>query len=266
MKLSVILASFIIVMLFLVVLATFLERYWREYQTKRATTKTQADNEPEAKPAGVNRFTESVAGWTTQLRSMLQPGKQDAELVKQFRTWIERDLTKEQSLQSWLLALPEAGFALLTEHIAAFCQEMNFDLQWLVTQQVEVAPDLKAAMQAVIVEYCQACQKAVPVQTQARLFAQYQRLLENPTGRQEQVLGRSLYVNLTTQGLAPTPAAAELINATDSERHRQTLEAIQQAAAKDWTQFAQILHTTIAPPTAGVAAHNGHNGNGKAPH
>lgn len=255
MKLGIILASFIIVILFLVVLAIFLERYWRNYQ------KEQALKHQENNPTVVNSLAESVVQWATQLRTKMQPAQPDEDRVKQFREWVTHDLSKEPALQSWLLALPDPGLALLTDHIAAFCQEMNFDLKWLLEQQVTIAPELKSAMQAVILDYCRACQKAVPAQKDAKLFTTYQQLLKNPNGREEQALGRTLYANLTTQGLTTTPAA-DLINATEKERQQQAIQAIQQIATKDWAQFAQILQATITPNRAGAAAHNGHHRNG----
>ncbi|MEZ4868142.1 MAG: hypothetical protein R3C14_42840 [Caldilineaceae bacterium] len=269
MKLLVILASFMIVLIFLVILATVLERYWRNYQQARAA-KENENKEQTSTPSGANPIAASVAQWSAQLRTMMQPAPPDTTLVKQFHAWVTRDLGNESELQRWLLALPEAGFAMLTEHIAAFCQEMNFDLTWLVDEQTLTASELKTAIRAVVVDYCRACQKAVPAQKHAKLFAEYQRLLKNPAGKQERSFSRTLYANLASQGLTPTPNVADLINAGENERQQQALQAIQQAAAKDWPQFAQVLQATIAPngaagtPQNGRSHHDHPSNNGKA--
>ncbi len=257
MKLLVLLISFAIVMVFLVTLAMILERYWRKHQTEWAANKEETES------SGVNPLAASVSRLTEQVRSLVQPQQKDETLVKQFQEWVTRDLRTDSAVQSWLLALPEPGFAMLTEHIAAFCTEMNFDLQWLVSQQAAVAPELKAAMQGVVVDYCRACQKAVQVQPHAKAFADYQRLLQNPKGKPEQALSRTLYANLTSQGLSPAPDSAELINATESERHQKALQAIQQAAAKDWSKFAQILQATMTPIDAVPTPPNGQHANGQ---
>ncbi len=263
MKLLIVLAAFLVIMLFLVLLAIVLERYWRNYQAEQAA-KTAEHN-----ARGLSGLAESVARWTTQLRAMIQPTPPtDNRRATQFREWVRNDLSKEKDVQSWLLALPEPGIALLTKHIAAFCQEMNFDLNWLIAPQGTVAPELKTTMQGVIVDYCRACQKAIPAQKAAKLFTTYQQLLQNATGKEEQALGRTLYANLVTQGLAPTPAPAELLNATEKERQQQAFAVIQQVAAKDWAQFATVLQATMTPngdaviPSAVIPSngHNGHNG------
>jgi len=263
MKLLVVLISFAIVMIFLVSLAIMLERYWRKHQA------AQAANQVESEAAG-SPLADSVTRVTEQLRSLFQPQQENKPLANQFREWVTSDLRTDKDIQSWLLALPEPGFAMLTQHIAAFCTEMNFDLQWLVKEQAAIAPELKAAMQSVVVDYCRACQKSVFVQTHAKAFAEYQRLQQNPKGKQEQALSRTLYANLVHEGLAPMPDAAETINATESERQQQAQQMIQQAAAKDWARFAQVLQATLTPIAAAPMPENGNagddngkNGNGK---
>lgn len=260
MKLLLVLITFVIVMVFLVTLAMILERFWRKLQADRVANRAHSK---EDEPSGTNPLAATVSKVTEQLRSLVQPQQQDEALVKQFREWVTSDLQTERAMQSWLLALPGPGFAMLTEHIAAFCTEMNFDLQWLVKQQAAVAPELKVAMQGVVIDYCKACQKAVLVQTHAKAFAEYQRLLQNPKGKQEQALSRTLYAALATQGLAPMPNPTELIGATEGERHQKALQAIQHAATKDWSQFAQILQATMMPVDTGSMSQNGQTTNGK---
>jgi len=247
MKLLILLLTFAIILIFLVTLAGFLERYWRAYQAQRAVAKEGAEQPQAGVGVMMNRVAASAAQWATQMRAKVQPSNSDAPQVAIFRDWITRELSAEQELQSWLLALPEAGFALLTNHIAAFCTEMNFDLTWLAQEQLTVTRELKTAMKAIIVDYCRACKKAIPVQQEAHLFAAYQRLLQQPQGRQEQALSRTLYANLSASGLVATPDAATLINATEGERRQQALVAIQQAATQSWPQFAKVLQATITP-------------------
>lgn len=258
MKLLILLITCAIVMLLLVTLAGFLERYWRAYQAQRSTAKEGAANQPEGIEGTLQQLAASVAAWVVQMRAKVQPESNNDVQVKVLRAWVTRELNAEKELQSWLLALPEPGFALLTKHIAAFCTEMNFDLNWLAEAQLTVTAELKAAMKAIIVDYCRACKKAIPVQEEARLFTYYRRLLQQPQGRQEQALSRTLYANLTASGVIAAPDAATLINATDVERQQQARTAIQQAATRNWPQFAKVLQATITP--------NGNHANGASGH
>ena len=286
MKLLVVVAIFSLILLFLVVLAGLLEQYWRAYQAEQATKVKDKD----VNQSAVSGFVDHVAQWVAQLRALVQPRPQQSEkMATLFHEWVARELNRDRDLQSWLLALPQPGIALLTEHIAAFCHEMNFDLNWLLTEQVKVAPELKQAMQAVIIDYCRACQKAVPAQQQANLFSIYQRLLQNPNGREERAWGRTLYAALVAKGLVLAPKA-DSPTMTEQSRQEQICTAIQQVAAKDWAQFARMLQAAVTPDAAdgaanqtpghhqsapngvsdnGVAnhgvAHNGHLGNNVVP-
>lgn len=254
MKLLILLITFAVILVFLVTLAGFLERYWRAYQAQRATAKEGSADQPEGIAVTMQHLVASAAEWAAQMRAKVQPESSNDAQVKLFRAWVTRELNAEKELQSWLLALPDPGFALLTKHIADFCTEMNFDLNWLAETQLTVTTELKAAMKAIIVDYCRACKKAIPVQQEARLFAYYQRLLQQPQGRQEQALSRTLYANLAASGVIAAPDAATLINTTDIERQQQARTAIQQAATRNWAQFAKVLQATITP--------NGNTANG----
>ncbi|MCB0062031.1 MAG: hypothetical protein KDE19_07945, partial [Caldilineaceae bacterium] len=262
-----------------------LERYWRAYQAERASAKTTDDTESTAtrldgkqfdgkqfdgkqfdvKQFDVKQLMSGASKWTTQLQGLLQPASTNEALSRQFQEWVKRELQKEQALQSWLLALPEPGFDLLTKHIADFCREMNFELEWLVAQELTVAPELEAAMKAVIVNYCTACQKAVPAQQQIQWFVTYRQLLQPQKNRQEQQFLQKLYAALTAQGLVSAPDPSALITATQAERDQYALRAVQQAAAQDWSHFVQILQNTMiaaAPsptPPAGDNPAGGHS-------
>lgn len=258
MKLLIILANFAIVLLFLVFLAQFLERAWRKYQNERAAKdKTNAATNPSS-------VVDSLAHWGEQFRARLQltpSPTAEAETIKRFREWVTRDLNKEPELQSWLLTLSEPGSALLVQHLQSFCRELNFELAWLLDQQVSMSPELNGAIRDAIIDYCQACRKAVPVQKQAKLFVQYQRLLKSPTDKAQQELSRTLYANLAKQGLTPAPEATFIV-ATEAERQQQTLQIIQQTATQNWLQFAQVFHATLTPNGTPLPSKNGHSQNG----
>ena len=260
MQLLIILVNLAIVMLFLVFLSVFLERFWRKYQNEQAI---KAKEQP---TTDAKQGTGGATAWRDQLRALVQPAQvppADAETTKRFRDWVIRDLDKEQELQSWLVTLPEPGLALLIKHLASFCQELNFDLAWLLEEQVTSAPELRQAIRGAVIDYCRACYKAVPVQKQAKLFLQYQQLLQKPGNKEQQALSRTLYANLTSQGLAPAPDATFIV-ATETERQRQSLQIIQQVATQNWPQFAQIFRATLTPNGVSLPLQNGHLDNGAA--
>lgn len=249
MKLLIILMNFALILIFLTILGALLERYWRKHQAERATV--QAENSPQEAPKTKNSlmvpFVQLGERLQTQLQTLLQPEATKPQTVQQFRLWIQQELTTEKALQNWLLNLPESGFALLTEHISNFCTEMNFDIKWLADPQLNVVPELKNAMKTVVIDYCRACQSAIPVQAEASQFIQYQKLLHTAPDKQTQTLRRTLHAELVNQGLTSPSDSSQLINATEQERQQQALQAIQEFAAKDWSRFAQILQSTTTP-------------------
>ncbi len=261
MQLFIILVNLAIVLLFLVFLARFLERFWRKYQSEQAAKPKEKATTDAGPIASV------PPRWRERLRAIVQPVQTpptQEETVKRFRDWATRDLDKEPDLQSWLVTLPEPGVALLIQHLVSFCQELNFELAWLLEDQVTIAPELRNAVRGAVIDYCRACRTAVPVQKQAKLFIQYQQLLKNPDNKAQQALSRTLYANLTSQGLAPTPDATFIV-ATEAERQQQALQVIQQTATQNWPKFAQVLHTTLTPNGVALPSRNGHAANGAAP-
>ncbi|MEM7125881.1 MAG: hypothetical protein AAF702_06120 [Chloroflexota bacterium] len=273
MKLLVVLAVFLLLLIVLALLAFYLERSWRQFQANRAERAEDGENikfginSLNVEQLNLDGLTASVSNWATQLRNMILPGEQDEQLVEQFRSWAVNGLKDDPELQEWLLALPEEGFGLLTWHIASFCKEMNFELAWLFDEQASLAPELKATIRSVVIDYCQACQRSVKVQEQAHIFAQYHQLVENPNGREQKALGYKLHENLASLGLADLSNNVDLGKANERERYEHILGRIHQAAADDWSQFAQVLQNTILDdngPSAAVngADHSSSNGQG----
>lgn len=248
MKLLAVLVSFGVILALIAILGSILERYWRQFQSERAAARQPAKDGVEENATGGGPIGGMVAHWREQLQTLIQAEPSNAALVAPFREWIENELQTEKTLQSWLLKLPEPGFALLTDHIAAFCVEMNFNLAWLFDPQLAVVPDLKRTMRSVVIDYCQACYKSIPIQVEAQLFAKYQELLRPSKSKQVQALRRALLAELIAHDLISSSNTAELLNAPDQEQQQQIIKTIQVAAAKGWSQFAPIFHATLFPP------------------
>jgi len=248
-----------ILVLFLAILAIYLERAWRHYQQQRAESTTENSSSLEKT---LTNLRDNIPDLSTTMKGMLQQKGQTANLVEPFRAWVSSDLKHQPELYNWLLSLPEYGFELLTIHIAEFCQEMNMDLKWLVERHVDVAPELRKAIQDSIIDYCYACQKAVAVQNHAHIFAHYYNLVSTTQESKSSGIQQTLFAQLADQGLVTAPSASELINANDAERQQQAIRSIQQAAAKDWTQFANILQHTATYPNGNGSTANGSTANG----
>jgi|GEM_PF-1151671 len=263
MKTVILPIGLVLLALLLTILAIYFERTWRNYLQQRADAKKNAsfsldetlnnlkENIPNLKESlpdfkgNMTAITENIPNLSSKVQSAFRREEEPNPLVEPFRVWVSTELSHEPELRTWLLELPEFGFELLTSHIAEFCDEMNMDLRWLTERHMDVASELKDALQTSIIDYCQACKKAVAVQDEAHIFTYYYNLTMKPGNQAESELQRNLFAELTEQGLATAPTPSQLIHASPKEKQEQAIHSIQEAAAKDWTQFSDILRNTV---------------------
>ena len=81
--------------------------------------------------------------------------------VSSLKIWAENYLSTEPALQSWLLSLTSEGLQALGEKIAEFCREMAINLDWLLKPDTEIDPIVRQKAEAIVIDYCKICQKAV---------------------------------------------------------------------------------------------------------
>ena len=168
-----------------------------------------------------------------------------ADLSLEFRAWVDTNLQENPELRTWVLGLSDEGFAALTQRLAAFCADMNIQLEWLTGRHIEVAPAARLAVNAVVVDYLKLCRKALSHQTDVALFASYHKIVVNPSDARYRDARRSLFTRLIAENLAQPLPAYEMIMASETQRQELAVKAIRDAAAKDWTVFARVLGESL---------------------
>ena len=168
-----------------------------------------------------------------------------ADLSLEFRAWVDINLQENPELRTWVLGLSDEGFAALTQRLAAFCADMNIQLEWLTGRHIEVAPAARLAVNAVVVDYLKLCRKALSHQTDVALFASYHKIVVNPSDARYRDARRSLVTRLIAENLAQPLPAYEMIMASETQRQELAVKAIRDAAAKDWTVFARVLGESL---------------------
>ena len=168
-----------------------------------------------------------------------------ADLSLEFRAWVDINLQENPELRTWVLGLSDEGFAALTQRLAAFCADMNIQLEWLTGRHIEVAPAARLAVNAVVVDYLKLCRKALSHQTDVALFASYHKIVVNPSDARYRDARRSLFTRLIAENLAQPLPAYEMIMASETQRQELAVKAIRDAAAKDWTVFARVLGESL---------------------
>ena len=167
--------------------------------------------------------------------------RKKADTPLEFRAWVDTDLQQNKELRAWLVSLPEEGFAALTQRLAAFCADLNIQLEWLTGRHIVVAPTAQRAAKAVVVDYLNLCRQALSHQNEVALFAAYYKIVANPSDTRYRDIRRRLFTRLIAENLAQPLPTYELIMASETQRQELAAKAIQEAAAADWTVFTRVL-------------------------
>lgn len=170
---------------------------------------------------------------------------QKSDLSEPFKNWAAKKLGSEDKiLKEWLTTMPAPGLKALTHKLADFCAELNLDLRWLVSEQIELDPKLKQTMHEVVVSYCWGCWKAVQVQPEIEIFRTFIAVTEDPAGKGQQDISQKLLSELRKHNLAPEPNPDWFL-ASEKQRRDYLSQLIWQAAELDRTKFYTIFQEII---------------------
>jgi hypothetical protein len=211
-------------------------------QTHQSLTTAEPGQETVAPVVQTNR----LDSWLNETISKLQGKPAEDPVAPQFRVWAETALGHEAELQAWLLALSSEQMQALVEHVAAYCEQLKVNLTWLTERQIDVPPALKSTVQEIVVGYCIGIWKATQIKAKLDLFTEYQQLTQSTPQQQRQILQRELLAHLAAQKMVAVEPLAATLTGTEAERQAKVVEAIQQAATKDWERFAIIFQTAVS--------------------
>lgn len=170
-------------------------------------------------------------------QTLLQPR---SDLSAPMRDWVEKHLNHEPELQKWLLALPEKGWQALVEHLGMFCEQLNFDVEWLVNGDLNASPTLAQKGEEIAIHYFKACWLAVQAQSEMNLFRTYLNTLTQLSREEYRIISQQLLARLSQQKLTD-PINPEMVLAGDDERRTYVANTLRQAAQKDAVTFNEIF-------------------------
>jgi hypothetical protein len=156
------------------------------------------------------------------------------------RGWAETGLEQHPALRAWLLGLPDAGLAALGGRLEAFCLDLNLRPQWLWNPESLPPPQLREVVAGVLIEYLEACRRAMAHQEQFALCGLYLEWVENLADARHRQPRRHLFTRLVEAGLAEPMPSYDLIMASEAQRQEWAAQAIRAAALKDWPKFAAL--------------------------
>jgi len=227
--------------------STLLDRRWQARKT--ASESTEAT---ETQPGATSRITSRFQGVRERISRVREriSSKKQAELAKQFQAWAAVHLTGEEGLTDWIANLSEDGAQALTEQLATFCSDLNFELSWLIKGDLDADPDLKLVGENMVAAYSSACLKAALAQDDLTAFKTFQTFEKAPTNTKHREFAQELYAKLVEKELVSPPSTSEIFLASEKQRLQQAAEAIRQAAEKDREAFNHVLKVVVAEMNA----------------
>lgn len=149
------------------------------------------------------------------------------------------------ALTTWLALLDVEEAKMFANQVRTFSESLNFELSWLLNEDLNNEPELKEAFEEAVSLYSLAYFRALQVEEELRLFITFRAWQENPSAKEYQELTQNLFAALVEKGLA-APAPTKLFLAENRRRQKHAESAIRQAADKDKKAFYAILKEVMA--------------------
>lgn len=230
----------------------------RRIQLRRAAQQAAADARTE-QAANATAPTPKSAGLGNRLRKWRQrvSVQEKPDPIQTFRTWSVEAFADKPEVRYWLAALPDSALKAFLDELNLFCQQLGFELNWVVEKQVNAYPVLTQRLQAIILQYANACRDAVLAQDELKIFKAWQTFDQNPYGKEEQIFAQKLFNQLVTQGI--TPALPEhLKTGHEQERQIYIVQILRQERERQSMAFQQAISGVVSPgeqaPPAATAA------------
>lgn len=220
-----------------------LSRRWEARQQA-----AQADPAPETPatepdPGVVTHLTTTLRNGISQLQTNLF-GAKPATVAPKLRAWVGKALGNEPQLQHWLAGLSDEQLNVLGQHIATFCQEMGFELNWVLDQELALQPRLAHGSNKIVINYCQACLQAVELQEELEPYRRLRQYEQNPHSRQNREFGQALFGKFAEKGLTAISLADHLA-LSEPERRQQIIATVRQAATEKPTLVLSAVKELI---------------------
>jgi hypothetical protein len=187
---------------------------------------------------GFNKLSSSITGLYQRVR-----GKSQKDALARLREWLTKIASENKSpddFVSWLTSLSDKEIEALNKKLASFGNYLNFELDWLLSSELENDPQIRQALSEVVLFHSLALWKASQVQDDIEAFVILRDWQKNPLKRGHETLNQQLFAELVKQGLASTPPP-ELFLATEKERQAFIIDNIEQAISNDKQAVSALL-------------------------
>ena len=185
------------------------------------------------------RLSEQVNAKVQGVRSQ-NIGSRQPDLATQFRTWVTGAFDEEPEIRQWLSSLSGEQLEAYTTYLENFCQDMGFELSWLLEGRMAQEPALSSKLEKILLRYSQASHEAVSTQQEVMAFTALYDYLQKPVSHQNLALSQKVFGKLIEKGLTPINISDHL-SLSGRERKIQISQVIQATAAEYPETFKSIV-------------------------
>ncbi len=184
----------------------------------------------------VNKVTDPIKEARSRMNS-----KEEDHSAEQLLAWAEEE-PGAAMLSAWLKHIPEEALVVLLGEVSAFCTELDIEISWLLENQLEEEPKLKALVSEIVLNYLSSCHKAALSWGDTRTF-RVLRELENHLAT-DKPFARQLYLMLAQNKLVE-PDSTNLFLGQEEELDRYMKQEILQAREKNRQGFKRVVKELI---------------------
>jgi len=202
---------------------------------------------------GVAKFSQITTQFSEQVSHKIQgfieerAALKQPELTDQFRLWVTGAFDEEPEIRHWLGSLSSEQLEAYCSYLANFCQDMGFELDWLLDGRMTQEPKLSSTLEKIILRYSQASHQAVLAQQEVAEFNLLHEYLEDPVCRKNLALSQKIFGRLIEKGLAPVNIS-EHLTLSKREQTEQILQVIRTTATEYPETFKSIVTETMSEP------------------
>ena len=228
-------SNFVIGLIFLIIIVG-ISSYFRRKKKNTVVNGDVADSSRSGVRGRFARLMDAVLG---------RPPKKTS---REFQVWA-KDLDPLGSppmseFKEWLAALEPEEVQTLMNQVAAFGSPFEFNLVWLLDEQLDNNTQLKQTLEETVALYCMAKFKIDLVADDIQAFVALQAWEKNPNNKKQHKFNQDLFTKLVDEGLTP-PAPPNLFLASDKRRQKHAVAAIQEVAKENPDAFNAALKDVV---------------------
>ncbi len=134
-----------------------------------------------------------------------QRRKQRREQVQDLHAWMISYQTPIPAFQLWKQGLSMRESEILFDLVQGYCTSLNWKLDWLLSPQIQKAPELQAVLETSINNYLETIFLSLQKELDVNAYLLYLDFEKKPTAGRHQALIEPLYDKLERDRLIPQP-------------------------------------------------------------